>query len=100
MVNNLFIQTNRTSTKIFALVDGHATAGSNVAKLHHNIREPAHTVDMVPALKDNSLLSGGKFSQAGYEAVCDDKKVSFYDGKTAKITVSEEAVLTGWRCPK
>ena len=25
--------------------------------------------------------------------------MSLYDGKTAKITVSEEAVLTRWRCP-
>ena len=70
------------------------------AKLYHSVSEPARTVDMVPALKDNSLLSGGKFDQAGYVAVCGDKKVSLYDGKTAKITLSEEAVLTGWRCPK
>ena len=100
MVDNPFIQTNRPSTKIFALVDGHATAGSNVAKIHHNVREPACTVDMVPSLKDNSLLSGGKFAYAGYVSVCNDKKMSLYDGKPAKITVSEKAVLTGWRCPK
>ena len=99
MVDDPFIQTNRPSTKIFALADGHATAGSNVAKLHHNVREPARTVDMVPVLKKKSLLSGGKFAQVGYVSVCDDKKVSLYDIKTANITVSEEAVLTGWRCP-
>ena len=95
MVDNQFIQTNRPSTKIFALADSHATASSNVAKIHHNICEPARTVDMVPELKENSLLSGGKFAQAGYVAVCSDKKVNLYDGKTAKIIVSEEAVLTG-----
>ena len=100
MVEDPFIQTNKPSTKIFALADGHATAGSNIVKLHHNVREPARTVEIMSALKDNSLLSGGKFSQAGYVAVCDNKKVSLYDGKNAKITVSEEAVLTGWGCPK
>ena len=99
MVEDPFIQTNKPSTKIFALADGHATAGSNVEKLHHNVREPARTVDMVPAFKENSLLSGGNFSQAGYVTVCDDKKMSLYEIKTAKITVSEEAVLTRWRCP-
>ena len=26
------------------------------------------------------------------------QKVSIYDGKTAKRTVADEAVLTGWRC--
>ena len=96
-VDDPYIQTNRPSTKIFALADGHATASSILAKLHHSICEPACTVDMVPALKYNSLLSGGKFAQAGYVAVCDDTKVRLYDGKTSQITVSEEAVLTGWR---
>ena len=65
MVDYPFIQTNKPYTKIFVLADGHATAGSNVEKIHHNIREPARTIDRVPALKYNSLLSGGKFSQAG-----------------------------------
>ena len=36
----------------FALADGNSAAGSNMAKLYHNVREPAHTVDMVPALAD------------------------------------------------
>ena len=53
-----FIQTDETFKKIFALADGHHVAGSNVANLHHNGREPARTVDMVPALVDNYLLSG------------------------------------------
>ena len=54
---------------------------------------------MVPAIKDNSLLSGGKFAQAGYVAVWDDEKVTPLRQKNFKITVSKEAVLTGWRCP-
>ena len=61
--------------------------------------KPARTVDMVPALADNSLLSGGKFSDAGVVSICDRSKVNLYYGRTVKITVSEEAVLNGLRCP-
>ena len=56
-------------------------------------------VDMVPALADNSLLSGGKFADTGYVFICDGSKVNMYDGQSFKITVSEEAVLKGWICP-
>ena len=45
------------------------------------------------------LLSGCKFAEAGYVAVCDQDEVNLYDGRTAKISVPEEAVRTGWRCP-
>ena len=78
------------------LADGHPAAGYNVANLYHNAREPGRTVDMVPALADNSLLSGGKFSDAGYMSICDRSEVNFYDRQSVKITVSEEAVLKGW----
>ena len=90
---------DETSKKIFALADGHPTAGSNVANIYHKVREPARTVDMVPALADNSLLSGGKFANAGYVSICDGSEVSFYDRKSFKITVSEETVLKGRICP-
>jgi hypothetical protein len=36
--------------------------------------------------------------EAGYTAVYDKDEVNFYD-KTAKIQISEEAVLKGYRCP-
>lgn len=94
-----FLPTNKKSTKVFALADDHPTPASMVAKLYHEVREPARTVDIVPALGRNSLLSGGKFAEAGYVSICDDKEVNIYDGRTAKIVVSEEAVLKGWRCP-
>ena len=32
--------------------------------------------------------------------ICDDAEVNIYDGRTVKITVSEEAVLKGWWCPR
>ena len=55
---------------------------------------------MVPALANQSLLSGNKFAQADYVTICDNKEVNIYDGQTAKIVVPEEAVLKGWFCPK
>ena len=100
MIGDPFIPTGQKSTKIFALADGHPTPVTTIAKLEHNVREPARTVGMVPALANQSLLSGGKFAEAGYISICDGNKVNIFDGRTAKIEVSEAAVLKGWRCPK
>ena len=72
---------------------------TNIAKLHHPVHKPVQTVDMVPALYGQSLLSGAKFAEAGYISVCDGDKVNLYDSQTARIVVSEEAVLKGWFCP-
>ena len=94
-----FIQIDEPSKNIFVMADGHPAAGSNVSKLYPNVHDPACIVNMVPALADNSLLSGGKFSDAGYMFICDGNKVNLYDKQSVKITVSEEAVLNGWRCP-
>ena len=70
-----------------------------MAKLAHAICEPARSMDTVPSLEGNSLLSGGKFAEAGYISVCDGDEVNIYNGRTAKIVISKEAVLKGWFCP-
>ena len=54
---------------------------------------------MVPTLSNQSLLSGGKFVEAGYVSVCDGDEVNIYNGRTATINLSEDAVLKLWRCP-
>ena len=95
MVGKPFIQTTQQSTKVFSIDEGRRTPGSNIAKLHHPVRKPAQTVDMVPALAGKSLLKGAKFSEAGYISVCDGDEVNLYDSRTARIIVSEEAVLKG-----
>ena len=59
MLGDPFIQTEQRCTKIFALADIHPTLAINIAKLEHRVREPACTVNMVPALDNQSLLSGG-----------------------------------------
>ena len=85
---------------MFALEDGHPTSATNKSKLEHIVQEPARTVNMVLALANQYLLSGGNFSEAGYVSVCDGDEVIIYNGRTATITVSEEVVLKGWRCPQ
>ena len=85
---------------MFALADGYPTPATNISMLEHRVRNPACTVNMVPALANQSLLSRGKFSETGYVYVCDGDKFNIYDGHTAKITVSDKAVLKGWRCPR
>ena len=52
---------------------------------------------MVPGLKHNYLMSEIKFADAKYITILNEDEVNIYDGKTAKITISEEAVLRGWR---
>ena len=93
MIGHPFIPTGQKSTKIFALADCHLTPATTIAKLEHNVREPARTVDMVPALANQSLLSGGKFAEAGYISICNGNEVNIFDGRTAKIEVSEATVL-------
>ena len=69
-------------------------------KLEHRVREPACTFNMVPELANQSLPSRGKNLDDGYVLVCNGDEVNIYYGRTATITVSEDAVLKGWQCPR
>ena len=75
---------------------GGTARASNKAKLEHKLRNPARDVDMVPMLAEYTLLSASKFADANYISIYDKNEVNIYDARTAKITVSEEAVLQGW----
>ncbi len=66
-----------------------------IHKLHHNLREPARSVNIVPSLVGKSLLSTFKMVEAGYAAIYDDKEVNFYNTMTTKITVLADAILKG-----
>jgi len=87
------------STKVFHVPTGGTAQAPLTEKLHHDLREPAISVDIVPSLTDNTLISTGKFTDANYFAVYDDKEVNIYDGNTTKIYITEKAVLQGFRCP-
>ena len=51
---------------------------------------------MVPSLRGASLLSTSKLADAGYVTVYNGNEVNVYDGRTARIHVSEAAFLQGW----
>ena len=83
---------------MFHLPDGATAAATKIHKLHHKLCEPAHTINIVPSLVGNSLLSTVKMVQAGYTAIYNDSEVNFYISTTAKISISKGAVLTGYVC--
>jgi hypothetical protein len=93
------IPTNTTSTAVFHLPDGAPAGATKLHILHHKLREPAHTINIVPSLVGNSLLSTVKMVQAGYTAIYNDSEVNFYNSTMAKRSVSEADVLTGYVCP-
>jgi hypothetical protein len=57
--------TGKLSTTVFHLPDGAIAPATTRNKLLHNVREPACSVNIVPALVENSLLSINKFAKAG-----------------------------------
>jgi len=94
------IPTGRVSSTVFHLPNGAIAPATTLNKLLHNVRAPAQDVNIVPSLVEYSLLSTSKFAAAGYTTIYDKNEVNFYDTKTTKITVSAEAVLKRWRCPR
>jgi hypothetical protein len=44
-------------------------------------------------------LGTSKVVDADYIMIYDKEEVNLYDAKTMNISVLEEAVLKGWRCP-
>jgi hypothetical protein len=90
--------TGKLSTTVFYLPDGTIAPATTRNKLLH-VCEPARSINIIPALVENFLLSTNKFAKAGYTIIYDKDEVNFYDARTTKITVLEEAILTGWQCP-
>jgi hypothetical protein len=76
--------TGTVSTAVFHLPNRVTAAATMIHKLHHNLREPAHSINIVLSLVDNSLLSTVKMVEAGYTAIYDDKEVNFHNTATTK----------------
>ena len=91
-----FEPTNKKSNKVFHMPNGDTAAASAQAKLKLNIREPARTVDMVPDLKHNSLLSASKFADANYITVLTPTEVLIYNGNDLTLRINKDAILRGW----
>ena len=61
IAGDLFKQTEHMFTNLFALTDGHPTPENTINMLEHKVIEPVRKVNMVLALANQYLLSGGKF---------------------------------------
>ncbi len=68
------LPTGTVSIAMFHLANGATAAATMINKLHHNLWEPAHSINIAPFLVGNSLLSTVKMIKAGYTAIYDDKK--------------------------
>ena len=86
---------NSPSDKVFHIPTGATARASVKAKLMHKLMEPATEVDIVAGIT-NTLLSTDKLVEGGYFAVYDENEVNIYDGKKAKIIITEEAFLKGY----
>jgi len=80
-----FDPTDEISHKIFNLPNSNTAKTSTRAELHLQLREPARTVDMVPDLKHNSLISASKFADANYITLLMPTEVLLYDGEGLKL---------------
>ena len=88
-----FIITNEKSSKNFHIPNGTTSQATKVEKLEHRVQESARTLGMVPDLIHNTLISAIKCFDADYISICDGNEVNIYDGQTARINISEVAVL-------
>ena len=86
------------STATFGGAFGEQATATTMNKLPHKLCKPARSLHIVPQVQ-NSLLSASKVVNADYIAIYNKEEVNYYNAKTTKITISEEAVLKGWRCP-
>jgi hypothetical protein len=81
-----------TGTVLIAMfhLPNRATAATTIIhKLHHNLQEPACSVNILPSLVGNSLLSTVEMVKAGYMAIYDDKEVNFYLGWEIRLEFHE-----------
>ena len=76
---------------------GETTAISTQNKLFHDVCESAKTLDMVSQLKQNLLISWGKFADANYIKVLTPTEVLIYNGNDTHISVSKGSILWGSR---
>ncbi len=92
------LTTGIRSTATFGGAFGNQATATTMNKLHHKLCKPAWSIHIVPQVQ-NSLLSTSKVVDADYVAIYDKQEVNFHNTKTTRLTVLEEAVLKGWRCP-
>ncbi len=93
-VKQAYIPTGKQSSKVFQLPDGTRTPASNKCLLHHDIRQPARDVNIVPNIPTNLLISTAKFTEVGYIMVFDDEEVNVYNASNTEVFVTRQAILS------
>ena len=96
LASDPYIEMGTKTKKIFHLPNGDTAPASIQAKLKHAVRELARTVDIIPELKSNSLLSASKFTNTGYVTILLPDAVHIYKGDNIH-KIEKEAILRGWR---
>ena len=95
-----FILAGRRSDKVFQVPTGQIAAAMEVKLSEHNFREPARSVHIVPDMKKETLLSTGKFADAGCITIFQGDEVRIFNGETTTVDVTGKAILHGWRDPE
>ena len=87
------VNTCKFLTKEFTCPQGDLVKATK--EMDHEMREVALEMSIIPGL-ESKLVSVCRMAKADCITVLDKGEAKIYDGKTAKITVSEEAILKGW----
>ena len=72
---------------------------TEIMKLAHELKAPSDELHLLPGVH-STLLSGVKFAYADYVTILDKEVINIYYGRTAKIIISENSVLSGYRTEK
>ena len=84
-VNDPFIHTSKSLTKVFQTSLGQVAKAFEQAKCIHNVQEQERTVNIVPELQHNSLLTISKFADTNYTMVFILEGVQIIDGDQGTI---------------
>ena len=93
------IKTNVESGKRVMMPNGHMAVSSKKAKLPNTkLNDAARDLDLLPELKDNSLLSVCKLADAGYTTIfhAENGGVTVHWAGDVYIKVKKEAIMRGW----
>jgi hypothetical protein len=81
------IETTIPSNKIFTVATGERARGGNQAKLLNGLRGVASQADVLPTLRNNSLVSTSKLADENYHTVFTPTEVLVYDGEVTPTKV-------------
>jgi outer membrane lipoprotein-sorting protein len=61
------------------------------------VQSPAKDIHITPGIKENSLISTSKMSDAGYITVFNKDTVKIYNAHNTQVIVTRDAVINCWR---